>query len=685
MNIHCILLIIEQWRAEHGGKFPEEIYVQVDGGSENANRFLLAFLEFLVAKRMTKRIYYTRLPVGHTHEDIDACFALIWNWFKKVSISTPQQYKDELEAALRDSKVPTKVVDIFVVPEYKKFLLPHIDTEIGYLHRLEDTQHQWRFEAVPVHTVHFPLGVKTTYRAYASDQIVKIRKLPKLQCISRDGCLTGLEACTVLVRWEPAFNPLKGQMVEGTFLLKTLPGILLTESLSAAPFVPGSADHINETVQAAFSKWIVGTPEREKWSRWSLREAPHSDSVDVYLETHFLKIPLKSFFVYSVFYGSITDIATNEIVETEYTFEWPNALAIANASVRTERNLAPPAPYTYLIDANDTNATVARYKNDSAAYYSVVLKNKTIPMLKTMLVRKVTPTGDSISSSGVKDDLIKRLFEWDIEVIRNISRPLNVIDKNFLQTVLDYDPEADQVVVEIQAIVVNRDQMQCFNEDQPLATELLSLFMKLFQSRDNIISNSHREYNQNSRFYIQRKRSFFADPLIIGKFLRDNQSLTAEAMTYLNSLDIFNFHRLYIPIYDFEEQRLELIVVDIQLKTITYIEPTLDDSIQSMNWCQERRSFIKLATIAMLRSVQNAPEIEAQDWQCKLYSLFPATSNVTKRGCDILTQVNDCGIFLLLILDHLVNDLPLLFNSEEVKNMRRPYAYYLLKAELPIN
>jgi hypothetical protein len=57
--------------------WPEEIFLQVDGGSEFANKSLLALLELLTVKRMAHRILYTRLPTGHTHEDIDGrCFYL---------------------------------------------------------------------------------------------------------------------------------------------------------------------------------------------------------------------------------------------------------------------------------------------------------------------------------------------------------------------------------------------------------------------------------------------------------------------------------------------------------------------------------------------------------------------------------------------------------------------------------
>lgn len=37
------------------------------------------------------------------------------------------------------------------------------------MHKEVHTQHQWRFYAVPVDPM-FPLGCKTTYRAYSADQ-----------------------------------------------------------------------------------------------------------------------------------------------------------------------------------------------------------------------------------------------------------------------------------------------------------------------------------------------------------------------------------------------------------------------------------------------------------------------------------------------------------------------------------
>jgi hypothetical protein len=70
LTICCILSQIESWKKRNGNRYPEELFIQVDGGSENANKFVLGMLELLAIKRMVKTVWYTRLPTGHTHEDI---------------------------------------------------------------------------------------------------------------------------------------------------------------------------------------------------------------------------------------------------------------------------------------------------------------------------------------------------------------------------------------------------------------------------------------------------------------------------------------------------------------------------------------------------------------------------------------------------------------------------------------
>ena len=70
-QLHCFLLELESLRLKEG-KLPDTIYYQIDGGIENVAKTVMLVMELIVARRLTKTVYLTRLMVGHTHEDIDA-------------------------------------------------------------------------------------------------------------------------------------------------------------------------------------------------------------------------------------------------------------------------------------------------------------------------------------------------------------------------------------------------------------------------------------------------------------------------------------------------------------------------------------------------------------------------------------------------------------------------------------
>jgi hypothetical protein len=83
LNVHCLLLQLEA-RIKRYGRLPPTLYIQIDGGSENANKCILAVCEFIVAKKLTSRIHLTRLPVDYTHEDIDARFGKLWTYIRSI-------------------------------------------------------------------------------------------------------------------------------------------------------------------------------------------------------------------------------------------------------------------------------------------------------------------------------------------------------------------------------------------------------------------------------------------------------------------------------------------------------------------------------------------------------------------------------------------------------------------------
>ena len=56
--------------------------------------------------------------MGHTHEDIDACFGTIASWFDRTIIQTPQEYKLALEAAFAGGNTLTVIFHIITIYYY---------------------------------------------------------------------------------------------------------------------------------------------------------------------------------------------------------------------------------------------------------------------------------------------------------------------------------------------------------------------------------------------------------------------------------------------------------------------------------------------------------------------------------------------------------------------------------------
>ena len=53
---------------------PEVVYIQCDNAGDNKNKQLFRLAEMLVKTGAARKVKISFLPVGHTHEDVDACF-----------------------------------------------------------------------------------------------------------------------------------------------------------------------------------------------------------------------------------------------------------------------------------------------------------------------------------------------------------------------------------------------------------------------------------------------------------------------------------------------------------------------------------------------------------------------------------------------------------------------------------
>jgi hypothetical protein len=172
---------------EAQGSLPDTIYMQIDGGPENANAYMLGLAELMVHRQLTKRIYLTRLPPGHTHEDIDARFAVIWTHNRLLLILTPEDQKRQIKHAFKALHEGGKVEveDVFAVPDYKKYFEKYVSIKRAFKPYKEKnyTQLQFIVESCD-ESSHFPLGVRTFYRAYPTDETVEIVHKCQVRLIS---------------------------------------------------------------------------------------------------------------------------------------------------------------------------------------------------------------------------------------------------------------------------------------------------------------------------------------------------------------------------------------------------------------------------------------------------------------------------------------------------------------------
>ena len=122
---------LEAWSIAHEGKFPEKIFWQIDGGSENANRYVLGFCELLIANGIIREILLTRLPVGHTHEDIDQKFGILGTHCMGKPIWSPKAYCIEFYKAFKDYELPSKLIDLFFIHNWNIWLQDSIDKKFA--------------------------------------------------------------------------------------------------------------------------------------------------------------------------------------------------------------------------------------------------------------------------------------------------------------------------------------------------------------------------------------------------------------------------------------------------------------------------------------------------------------------------------------------------------------------------
>ena len=339
LQIHTFLLTIEYLiTVKHNGILPETIYYQIDGGSENTAKIMYGIAELLVAKGVVNKLVLTRLPESHTHEDIDSKFPKIWVELRGKHVATMSEYKTLIEGALssEERSMHCEVVDLFAIPDYVSHIAPCMDRDFGRYAKLEWTQLQWQFQKVDICSS-FPLGVKTTYRAYAQDSVIEIIR-DKTQQI-------GFSAQKCNVKWFPEAN-VSSNIPEGMFLLSRYP----VGSLKPEQFVQGSRYSLEATLKKVRHHYAPSEIRRKnssavlpsdrlqntldhndriiaEWIHFVDNVAPLNDDAEDFCRSHPLHIPL-----YSRLFDTSIPVPVRATKAAKTTVELTNDLPVVKST-----------------------------------------------------------------------------------------------------------------------------------------------------------------------------------------------------------------------------------------------------------------------------------------------------------------------------------------------------------------
>ena len=158
---------------------PHDLIFQWDGGSENRNREIFSYIEFLC--EFFTNVYINRLQPGHTHNDCDQLFGVIWGHLvgnqgrmDYVTIATYKEFIEEIQKALRKNSQSTEksadnIIFVHLGTTFNIYAWKQDTYNLQFEHGIAPTQdyvgHAMQWDGnIPVIHAGMPLPVKEPAR-----------------------------------------------------------------------------------------------------------------------------------------------------------------------------------------------------------------------------------------------------------------------------------------------------------------------------------------------------------------------------------------------------------------------------------------------------------------------------------------------------------------------------------------
>ena len=677
LSIHTFLCELDKWRKAHNGKFPEEVIIQVDGGSENANETVLALCEYLVVKRMVRSITLTRLPTGHTHEDIDACFAHIWRGMRQRIVHTVDEYVEGIKKIF-NGKLETTVADVYIIPEFSKFFGGHIDKHLSNYAKEEYTQHQFKFDCVDC-SADFPLGCRVMYRAYASDKIVEFVTKAPAQCLSPIGQLTGLEPHTVLVTWGPKRSSTinSNNVVVGFYLLRSIP--VLDQGCLFPPkeFLKGSMEAFAATVAEAKGRFKHNDGLFIAWSDWSSTYVVPEGTTALQYATStdhriFYRVPFLQIFRSKEIMNPDWAIhLTAELEVGDEDFKWPEQLAAAMHSVQFSfQRMHIPCRVFQPMDT-ELRDRLKHYASKSEVYYSDQYLNSAkfvLDVLKDMLKQRIMDDGSShVIGSGPKRSIVEKLKQTDKMYVTSLLRPLNAVNSQFITTLLLKPYHSIEECNSIKAtskdgtLSLTWSQIRQFNVGKLIRFEVMQFILKLFHDRFTLMKAIHERRRSEDGTSKLKEHTYLLSPANLNEIPLTTLADMYKVFIVFKLTDNINTDDWALLVVDFV--RLKVYYVDVLLSGDVALTESINAKLtqyqEFVNAWMHRCNWIPVAA-----------------FPCVLYPK-------EEHAFEPIQNTFDSAIYITTIIDMISHECPRFFEQSDTFNLRQSICYNVLNNYFP--
>ena len=533
--IHCFLSELDLWIERQQGRMPDIIYLQVDGGSENANKYMLGMIELLCVKRISKSAIYSRLPSSHSHDDQDGTFGVVKSSLKSFPMMTWDSFNEKVKECFGQgsSKLKVLVQDVFAVHDYASWLAPHIDNELERLHKLGETQHQMWFQAVSEDQF-FPFGSKVLYRVHGQDVTNEGALVEKGNASTTLGHLVGIDFTRVYSRWWPNPTTIASRPVAGFSLLTSIPN----EPIPLLPIKAEAIDKLKATRTYLSASIQLSAEQRADWEKFFHGITPRSDSMQDYCK--------QSDRVMSSLKEPLHDLLCNETArlplfppevkpcvndEDEDLKHYVENIALAMPSVKSRFDLNPPLPRMLMNDSALAVAAKNLFLSCTSESYKEYLNTKTLESLKLRMGQMVSIDGrERFTRTQTKLQRIASIIDWCTEFLLTFHRPLVLERRQFMDLVLKSQyrsvAEPDTVLCSVSPTLnVTKRFMRAMADER-----YVDLIMSLFYKRNDSMAGAHGRQHQQSANYLPFQQSLFCP---IGLYRATN---TIEHLTYTHAV-----------------------------------------------------------------------------------------------------------------------------------------------------